>query len=83
MRVVVPLAHDIVADVLVAADVDVVAVGVLSVVAERPDLDRPVPRARHDGLVTVVRPGELFLIESILFQDSNWQSCSLEYDFEI
>ena len=86
MRVVVPLAHHdavVAHDVLVVAEVDVVAVCVLSVVTERPDLDRPVPRARHDGLVTVVRPGELFLIESILFHDSNWQSCSLEYDFEI
>ena len=59
MRVVVPLAHNaaVAHDVLVVAKVDVVAVRVLSVVAERPDLDRPVPRTRHDGLVTVVRPG--------------------------
>ena len=59
MRVVVPLApHNaaVAHDVLVVAEVDVVAVRVLTVVAERPDLDRPVPRAGHDGLVTVVRP---------------------------
>merc|ERR1719208_716427 len=46
-------------DVLVVAEVDVVAMRVLTVVAERPYLDRPVPRAGHDGLVTVVRPCDI------------------------
>ena len=65
LHVVVPLAAAAnIVDVLVADAVDVLVVDVvavsfvLAVVAERPDLDRPVPRPGDDGLVAVVGPGD-------------------------